>query len=514
MQKCFSQRGFTSVQIILFIVVGLMIVGGIIGGVIYFSRQPQGIESLSKCGDGICDNIGENKNACSQDCGRDLIEEKDTGVEDGGDVSSEQKTDDIVISYKTSGSPFGIGISNASDISYVKDLGLKSIRLAGPSGAIWDLIKSQGYGQLDRIVYDAYKDNLEISVVVLAGNPAGENKLLDFSSFMTSLAERYDGDGKSDASGSPRVTYWEIDNEPDLYEGTGEKTSWHGEVSETADYAKVLKTAYEAIKSADKNSNVAIASMAYNLDYYEAIFKELEKLKSKSSDKFFDVFNYHYYGSFDDYGVLGVDQSKDVIQASPSLSDIKELLKKYNYSDDGMLATEIGTIVKPNSENTEKLHAISLIKKYVYPIVHGVSGLYWLNIKANGDGPFDKLSLVASDSTKRLNYYSYKLMVEKLNGFDWSNIQIMQEKDGIYIYKFIKNNKSVWVAWNDNDGQKKEITISDVKTNQVKLTEAVPNVSAGKNVKDYKNAFNMANKNVSNGSVKIWLDDMPVFLEE
>ena len=49
-----------------------------------------------------------------------------------------------------------------------------------------------------------------MSVVVLGENPASSNQLIEYSSFMKSLAERYDGDGIDDANGSPVVAYLEI----------------------------------------------------------------------------------------------------------------------------------------------------------------------------------------------------------------------------------------------------------------------------------------------------------------
>lgn len=476
-------------------------------------QQQSGIQS-EKCGDGICDNIEEQSGSCNQDCQSFKINDSESGIDNADQVSTESGNSSVTKNvYKSSVSPFGVGISNKQDITYAKDLNFKSVRLAGVSGAIWDLIKSHGYSQLDSIISEAYKNNLEIFVVVLAGNPAGENRLSEFSSFIASLVERYDGDGKDDAVGSPVVAYWEIDNEPDLYEGQQEKTPWKGDVSETADYAKVLQVAYKAAKSANLNAKLTIASMAYNLNYYESIFKELQKLKSNQADKFFDAFNYHYYGSFDDYGATKISATGGVGQPSFSFGEVKDLLYKYGYSDSNVALTETGTVVDPKMESTERSHAISLVKKYIYPIVHGVSRVHWLSIKANGDGPFDKLSLISSDSFKRLQYFSFKLLVEKLNGFDWSNIQIIQEKDGVYIYKFTKNGKPIWVAWNDNDTEK-QITISGVNSSSVKITEATPNYSSGKEVANYNTAFSTKTANVENGKSIIAIKDAPVFVEE
>ena len=116
-------------------------------------------------------------------------------------------------------------------------------------------------------------------------------------------------------------------------------------------------------------------------------------------------------------------------------------------------------------------------------------------------------------SHKKLSYYTYKKMVEVLEGSDWDNIQIIQEKDGVYIYKFIKNALPVWVAWNDNEAEK-QVTISGLRSNQARITEAVPKLESGKDVTDYNGAFNTKNEKIKNGKITLIIKDIPVFIEE
>lgn len=106
-----------------------------------------------------------------------------------------------------------------------------------------------------------------------------------------------------------------------------------------------------------------------------------------------------------------------------------------------------------------------------------------------------------------------KIKVEILDGSDWNNIQTIQEKDGVYIYKFMKTGKPIWVTWNDNSGSK-QVTISGISSGSVKTTEAVPKYESGKDVADYSTAFNTETKSVSNGKISITLGEKPVFAEE
>jgi len=48
---------------------------------------------------------------------------------------------------------------------------------------------------------------------------------------------------------------------------------------------------------------------------------------------------------------------------------------------------------------------------------------------------------------KKLSYYTYKLMVEKIECSDLDNIQTIQKSYYTYIYKFTKQGEFVWTAW-------------------------------------------------------------------
>ncbi|WP_298820686.1 BACON domain-containing protein [Chloroflexus sp.] len=70
----------------------------------------------------------------------------------------------------------------------------------------------------------------------------------DFADFVAAAVERYDGDGNSDAPGSPRVSVWQIWNEPNNW------ATWPGEASE---YGALLAAGYAAAKAADPTAIVA-----------------------------------------------------------------------------------------------------------------------------------------------------------------------------------------------------------------------------------------------------------------
>jgi hypothetical protein len=71
----------------------------------------------------------------------------------------------------------------------------------------------------------------------------------DFAQFAGWMAERYDGDGQSDAPGSPRIAAWEIWNEPNFLE-TWPNIGGDANTRKRR-YGELLVAAYAAIKAAD-----------------------------------------------------------------------------------------------------------------------------------------------------------------------------------------------------------------------------------------------------------------------
>jgi hypothetical protein len=274
--------------------------------------------------------------------------------------------------------------------------------------------------------------------------------------------------------------------------------------------------------------------------------EELAKIRDNPTDRYFDVFDFHWYPFEGQYNylrenLLGKEYAtylKDYIK------NINSALAKYGYDNIPIFITETGqysgTPATPEwvkkdvaQFHSEKKQALDLYKIYVYSLANGVKKLFWVTLTewhnfggGETNGVFDNVGLINNprndgQSHKKLAYYTYKKMVEILEGSDWNNIQTIQEKDGVYIYKFTprlrsgqaKQGKPIWVAWNDNS-REKQITITGINTNSVKITETVPKYESGKDVADYSTAFSTEIKVVSGGKITITLGDKPVFVEE
>ena len=325
----------------------------------------------------------------------------------------------------------------------------------------------------------------------------------DYLRFVRKGVERYDGDGKDDMPGLKNpIKYWQVENEPDLKA----KEDWEG-------YANLLKITYEGIKSACADCQVVIGGMGGDMRGLKEFFEPAVK---KLGGKYFDIFDYHCYGTKGDWKKCGA-----------LAGEIRKAFPDYDFE---IWLTETGTWSgSPDyppglPPQTEKDQAKSIVKFYIDPLSRGVKKIFWAwgilegfggpenNIFDNtgfiydGDGPNDQ-----GFGVKKLSYYAYKKMVEILEGSDW-DVQAIIGKNDIHAYKFLKNGKPAWVAWNESDSEK-EITIEGVRSATVIITESVPDYSSGKAVKDYSTAFSTKEITVKDSLVKLKINDTPVFIE-
>lgn len=354
--------------------------------------------------------------------------------------------------------------------------------------------------------------------------PTDEQKYLDF---VKAVVERYDGDGKSDMPGLKNpILYWQVGNEPNNRGGI-------------KDFAKLQKITYQAIKEACPQCKVLVGGAAQPIDvahgngfvsdkddYFYEFSRGYEPILKELSGEGFDIFDFHWYGNAqDDYALM-----------KPVYEELKKILAKYKFSDVPVWITEMGAYSGEPSDKspigkklfppqTEAQQAGDYLKRFIFSLSLGIEKIFPAfglieGFKGN-DGYFDHTGFIYNGKgsndlgygVKKLSYYTYKKMVEVLEGSDWNNIQTIQESDGVYIYKFIKQGKPIWVAWNDNSTEK-QITISGVASSQVKITEAVPKYESGKEATDYNAAFNTETKTVETDKITITLKNKPVFVEE
>ncbi len=349
------------------------------------------------------------------------------------------------------------------------------MRLSGPSGVVWDADEPEkgryNWLRIDKSISLFYKHNINMVVTILCFNKWDQGTktlkdpgipvtklpkhLKEYQSFLSRVIERYDGDGIDDAPGSPVVHYWQIENEPD---GIGWKDT-------SKNFAKLVKISSKTIKEANPNAKVVLAGIATPDGFYRfyvPMLEELAKMKENPNERNFDVVDIHWsLETGGDYRAVKGHAMKTLV------SDIRSKLDSIGYKDVPIWITEMSTYcgkprgLNPNSfliEKSEADHASELLKSYVYPMGLGIKKILWTfglvdrhNFGGQGvNNYFDTVSLIhnprnSGKSHKKLAYYTYKLMVDKLKGS--SNIITLNLGEGVYAYKFLKDGRSVYVLW-------------------------------------------------------------------
>lgn len=518
-------------------------------------------EPIAKCGDNICDEFERaNLGACPMDCN---LPEKELPNK----VERPKQSERPAQSSNTE-SPFGFHPGNADNYSYIKDLGAKWSREG--YYLMWNWVDSSKNGNYNftkaqapavpnssisgpQINYDAQwlkvPQNIKIVanicpfIINVLNKETGFNNLKEYETyqdFAKKTVERYDGDNdygcafsspdcyKNGDSQYPSeetikyfqknpIKYWQVCNQ--LTEISKSKN----EYAET--FASVQERTYKSVKSADGSASVLIAGDS-SKEFYPEVFKKL-------GGKYVDIIDFHRFGNN-----YNPKEDFDYLKSSLRSSGFDANKLKFWMTETGTYSGGPSSDADKNlSYMSEKQQASVLVKIYVSGLSYGIEKIFWAWNIVEGfskdgrifdytglvydgcdyvDGKYQCGSNVGYDKgrgVKKLAYYTYKKMVEILEGSDWNNIETVQEQDGVYAYKFMRGDKPIWVAWNDNDDEKK-IIISGVNSPSVKITEAVPNYSSGKEVTNYNTAFKTENKQTNNGKLTITLGKTPVFVEE
>src|SRR3990172_1666015 len=392
---------------------------------------------------------------------------------------------------------------------------------------IWDIVEPQkgrfdwtGY---DAIVKSAEKDGINLLAVIApiaqwdqqnyyapgAYTPRteaeiGRKKPYDmkaYRAFVKKLVDRYNNDGIEDMPGLRHgIKYWEVMNEveePRFFDGT------------VMDYAEILKTTFSAIKESDKGAHVLLAGI-------------MDQIEKKANE------NYHSW--FDNILAIGMEDYFDITNYHMYQMYFKRNSSYYkSHSSKPLWITETGIPSEGNLpyKLSEAIQAQEVIKRSVLGIASGAEKVFWHKLVDAKYSDSPSMGVVKEDFTPKLSYFTYKKLIEVLEGSDWKNIKTIKEVQndayGLFLYKFTRNGKPVYVGWFDCfDEQKCSVMRIDLRADlafdrvvkTVKITEAVPRYESGKEVKDYKIAFNTETKPVQDGKITIILKEIPVFVEE
>lgn len=406
----------------------------------------------------------------------------------------------------------------------MNDLGVYWMEPAATFVFSWEQIQRKtpdGYtpftwDRYDRLIRNAQAQNIHISSIISAREPLSTpvkrrapslpKDLAGYQNFVRAVVERYDGDGVGDMPGLLYpIKYWKIEDEAMAkiyFNGTGE------------DYARIVNVAYDAVKSADSSATV-ILSMIRGYDGYkddnpkafmEAFFKEFSRL---SKARKWDIFDQHWM-ALD----RNIPEGRQYLEIKKYMNEVVAASKRYGYEPAPFWAMEVAGVISP-----EMAHASDLFKRFIYAFSVGVKKMFWSGLaerpphrSTERDDPLGKATLIDAQGNKKLVYYTFKKMVELLDGADLNNVQTTKEGSDVYMFRFMKNSKPVWVMWNDGKAAAKEKIAVEPGIPKMKVVEIVPAYESGQDVKDYATAFKSYWKSTQSGFFEIEVGSVPVVI--
>jgi len=230
--------------------------------------------------------------------------------------------------------------------------------------------------------------------------------LAAFARYVKAVVERYDGDGLSDAPGSPVIRYWEIWNEPNT------AFFWRPGPS-PEDYVRLLRVSYRAIKLANPSAVVVMGGIAGNGVSYPTFGLAddernfLQQVYDHGGKNFFDVANVHLYP-------YTYELSRPELMATlqDALDETRSVMAANGDGDKPIWITEIGfsTALFPDEYEGQPDAVIASWLRNVYRQLSGAEAVFWYMFEDEGtdENPEAHFGLVEYDGRLKESYYAYR----------------------------------------------------------------------------------------------------------
>ena len=218
-----------------------------------------------------------------------------------------------------------------------------------------------------------------------------------------------------------RIKYWEVWNEPPNFIAKGQTA---------ADYAAIVRTAYDAAHAADPNCLVGLAAKSVHVNW-------LEQTILAGAKDHFDYITLHPYET------LGA-VTKDVGYEPVFLNIVPTVRKMLAAQDPAranvpIIFTEIGA----DAGKDPAQPATALVKTYAMSIAQGVTCVDWFEGMDGDSGP---MGLLKADGTPRPAYTAYAQMLQHLGAHPaYLGWVLLNGKDYGFVFQGAKS--TVLVAW-------------------------------------------------------------------
>lgn len=387
--------------------------------------------------------------------------------------------------------------------------------------------------------------------------PDGPISRQAYRRYLTALVNHATAYGRA-KSGNPHwyVIRWNLFNEV-----LSEWNQTFGKEKASEKYAEFVLDSARILRQLAPKSKIVLGGLGSKTDFQEgspdAAFyvKIFDHLRTANPEYIpFDFFESHWFSTYTDYARN--QKGLEVIK------EIQDFLKRQGYGDKQVIIRAGATYTgmdrdEPkglmNNLQNESQQAEFLFKRFICNFAQGAKAIPWSLIfehkKYHGDehkifcftgliyNGFPKSKRCnpkrqqpcpdPGSGVKKLSYYTFKFLIEKLRGADFGNIESINTAiPNVHLYKLKRENSPLYVVWWDyfqDGGTQKTATLllADIKTAKVQVTDALPEFDGlfqartnRLNETDYPHFFPSRTLPVINGRITLILDDAPVFVEE
>ena len=258
-----------------------------------------------------------------------------------------------------------------------------------------------------------------------------------WAAFARRMAQQYRG----------RISHWVIWNEPDVWDLSHPGSTWAGSVE---DYARLLKTAYLAIKDVDASQQVLMAGQTYFWDWSHGRKRYLDRLlaaliadpEAPAHDYYFDAVPYHLYFN--------------PSQTSGVLAEARATLKKHGITGKELWINETNAPPsddpqeppwsRPRFRITQPEQAAFVIQEFSLAFASGASRVEFYKLRNSADHPesIEPYGLLRADDSARPALTAYRVAATYLRDFRSATLERQGE---VVAVTFDRGDRTTTVLW-------------------------------------------------------------------
>ena len=261
-----------------------------------------------------------------------------------------------------------------------------------------------------------------------------------WAAFVRRMAQQYRG----------RISHWVIWNEPDVWDMANPGSTWAGSVE---DYARLLKTAYLAIKDVDPAQQVLMAGQTYFWDWSHGRRRYLDRLldaiaadpEAPAHGYYFDAIPYHLY--FNPSQTPGV------------LAEARAALKKHGITGKELWINETNAPPsddpqeppwsKPRFRITQAEQAAFVLQEFSLAFAAGASRVEFYKLRNSADHPesIEPYGLLRADDSPRPALAAYRVAATYLRDFRTATVE---RQGDVVAVTFDRGDRTTTVLWTNN----------------------------------------------------------------